>query len=124
MVDGEPVMVTRQLTLLAARPHGCTLTVEDLEAQRERLTALAASVTALERRGQALHVSFAAGVDDTVLDAIIATERECCPFLQISYDPSLRRLGIATAAPEAAGALDLLAAALTGGRAGKSVTEE
>jgi hypothetical protein len=107
-------MVTRQLPLLAPRPRGCTLNAGELEAQRERLATLPSTVSAFERHGQALSVTFDAGVDEKMIDAIVATERECCPFLQISYDRLLRRLVIATATPEEPSALDLLGAALTG----------
>jgi hypothetical protein len=110
------------MPLLAPRPSGCNLTVGELQAQRERLAMLAPAVTKRERRGQTLHVSFVTTVDEKLVDEIVAIERECCPFLEISYERSLRQLEIATSDPDSTTALDILSAALTGGRAGENQT--
>jgi hypothetical protein len=39
-------------------------------------------------------VTFADGVDRTLLDELISTERSCCSFLAIEYDERLRRVSV------------------------------
>jgi hypothetical protein len=101
----------RPLPLLAEPPLGCGLDTAGLEAQRQRLAALAAATTAVERRGRELHVRFAATVDARLVDEFVATERGCCPTLQLRFDRRTRRLRITSTDPGANGALELFTAA-------------
>jgi hypothetical protein len=87
----------RPLPLLVEPPLGCGLDAVGLKA--------------VERRGHELHLRFAHTVDARLVDDFIATERGCCPTLQIRFDRPTRRLRIAATDPGAAGALELFAAA-------------
>jgi hypothetical protein len=91
----------------------CDLDPRGLAAQRERYTRLARSVTGLERRPGRLLLRFAPDVDAALIEDTLAIERRCCPFFQLEFEPSTRRLEISVERAEEDPALDALRFALS-----------
>ena len=91
-------------------PSSCSLSSDGRAAQLARYGALAPSVRGVARDERSLSVEFASDVDRAVLDELVAVERECCPFLEISVGAS--RLTIAVTSAEDAAMLDVFAEAL------------
>jgi len=52
------------------------------------------------------------GVDLELVAAIVAVERECCPFFEISWQADVRRLEMSVASAEHAQAIDAIEYAL------------
>ena len=98
----------RQLPLA---PAGCTLSAGALAAQRARAEATHASVRRIEQTPAGFRVRFGPSVDPALVSELVATERECCSFLDIDYDERRRVLSVGSADREAAAPL----AALFGG---------
>jgi hypothetical protein len=71
----------------------CTLSSEGRAAQAGRFEGVRADVLGVERAPTALTVRFGSGVDERLLGELIATERECCSFLDISYGERVLRIG-------------------------------
>jgi hypothetical protein len=86
----------------------CALDEPGLRRQRERYAQLAPSVVHVRRAAQELLVEFAPGFDRATLAALIAVERECCPFFALDFDEGARRLRVGVGHPRAAAALDAL----------------
>ena len=97
----------------AEQVPSCALDAQGLAGQRERHRRLAPAVVKLERVGDLLLIDFAPGFDRHALDELIAVERECCPFFDFRFDPRSRHLEVAVHDPEAAAAIDAIAAALS-----------
>jgi hypothetical protein len=93
-------------------PPACRLDAAGRREQANRYRRLSASITAMRRRDDALDVSFAAGVDASLLRDAVDVERACCPFFDLRLDDHARTLHVAVAGPEDGPALDALAAAL------------
>jgi hypothetical protein len=93
-------------------PSACRLNDAGRREQVERYRRLSASVTAMRRRDDALDVSFAAGVDVTLLREAVDVERACCPFFDLRLDDRARTLRVAVAGPDDRPALDALAATM------------
>jgi hypothetical protein len=91
----------------------CALDEQGLRRQRERYARLAPSVVHVQRPAQKLIVEFASGFDRATLDALIAVERECCPFFAFEFDEGSRRLRVGVREPDAAAALEALADAFS-----------
>jgi hypothetical protein len=73
---------------------------------------LAPYVRARSRSGRTLVVEFVDGFDREVLDEMVATERECCPFFDLAFDEDSRRLTVAVREPEHEPALAAISAVL------------
>jgi len=100
----------------AGTPAGglsCALDEQGLRHQRERYTRLARSVVHVRRAAQELIVEFASGFDRATLAALIAVERECCPFFAFEFDDGSRHLWVGVREPDAAAALEALAVAFS-----------
>ena len=100
----------------AGTPAGalsCALDEQGLRRQRERYTRLGPSVVHVRRAAQELVVEFACGFDRATLAAVIAVERECCPFFVFEFDDSSRRLRVGVREPDAAAALQAIAVAFS-----------
>ena|SRR5437870_5648835 len=91
----------------------CALDERGLRRQRERYARLAPSVVHVRRAAQELLVEFAPSFDRATLAALIAVERECCPFFALHFDEGSRRLRVGVGDPEAAAALHALAGELS-----------
>jgi len=83
----------RELPLLV--PDGCTLSSDGLADQAGRAARLLPSVARLARTGDELRVSFGPDVDRSLVEEVVATERQCCSFLEIEFDGVARLLRIA-----------------------------
>ncbi len=90
----------------------CHLDAAARREQADRYRRLGASITAMQRGDEALDVSFAAGVDFSLLREAVDVERACCPFFDLRLDDRARTLHVAVARPEDGRALDALAAAM------------
>ena len=86
-------------------PDGCALTPTGLDAQRARAAALARSVKNIEHGPGELRVTFSSGVDERVVAQLVATERDCCSFLDVDYADGVLRV----ASDERADVVDLFA---------------
>jgi hypothetical protein len=90
----------------------CTLDDAGLHAQRERYRQAGEGAVVVERHARRLTLDLAAGVDAAAVEGIIATERECCPFFDIDWNPGGRRLTVSVSRAEDERALDAIAFAL------------
>jgi hypothetical protein len=93
-------------------PAACRLDATGRREQAARYRRLSASVAAVTRRGDALDVTFAAGVDLSLLEEAVDVERACCPFFDLRLDGRARTLRVAVSAPHERPALDALAVAM------------
>ena len=75
-------------------PDGCTLTSDGLADQAGRAARLLPSVASVEQAASELRVSFEPGVDRALVDEVVATEQQCCSFLEIEYDGAARTLRV------------------------------
>ena len=74
---------------------GCTLSPDGLADQAGRATRLLPSVASLERSEDELRVTFGDGVDRALVEEVVATEQQCCSFLEIEYDGAAGTLRVA-----------------------------
>jgi len=93
-----------------ARAPSCALDADGRRSQGERYRTLAGSVIGVQREPPFVSIQFGESLDRTVLEDVIATERECCPWLVFEFDPGSRRLAVATTDPEMGPALDAIEA--------------
>src|SRR5689334_9066162 len=93
-------------------PSACRLDATGRREQADRYRRLSESVTAMDRRDDALDVSFAAAVDVGLLREAVDVERACCPFFDLRLDDHARTLHVAVAGAHDRPALDTLAAAI------------
>ena len=75
-------------------PDGCTLSVDELADQKGRAERLRPSVATVTRSEDELRVSFATDVDRGLVEEVVATEQDCCSFLEVEYDGSARVLRV------------------------------
>ena len=101
--------MTNRLPVL---PASCTLDADGMRAQRARYAQLAASATRVDRRGDVIVIGLGDDGDARLIEELIATETECCPFYRFDFRPDLERLTIGVETPEQRPALDAIAAAL------------
>jgi hypothetical protein len=99
----------RALPLLEP-PSGCSLTDDGLAEQRGRVLRLVPSVVDVATSADVLSVSFAADVDASLVDELVAAERSCCTFVAIDYDVADRVLSISGDDAEGREVVDALAA--------------
>jgi hypothetical protein len=71
----------------------CTLTSEGRAVQHERFDAVRGHVSGVERSPTTLTARFGPDTDEALLGELIATERECCSFLDIDYSERVLRIG-------------------------------
>ena len=76
------------------QPAFCTLTPDELRAQRERYVRVKQSVERVESSPGAVRVTFTPGFDAEVARELVETERACCSFLELDIDD--RTLTIST----------------------------
>ena len=75
-------------------PDGCELSPDGLADQAGRAARLLPSVVKVRRSEDELRVTFGPGVDRALVDEVVATEQQCCSFLEIEYDEAERLLRI------------------------------
>jgi hypothetical protein len=90
----------------------CALDADGLSAQRERYHEVGSHARLLERDPRHLVVELDAAVDAMLVAETVAVERECCPFFDLAWEPTVRRLTVAVSLAEHEPALDAIAHAL------------
>jgi hypothetical protein len=70
----------------------CTLSTDGRTRQRARFETVRLTVSGVDRTPTTLTVRFGPQVDEDVLAELLATERECCSFLDISYGGRVLRI--------------------------------
>jgi hypothetical protein len=90
----------------------CSLTKAGLEGQRRRQARLAPHIRRRALTGNTLLVVFDEGLDRATLEEMVAIERECCPFFELSFDEGSHALTIAVGEADHLPALAALARAL------------
>ena len=111
-MEAKPEPQTDALSRAAAKIPSCTLVAEGLQGQRERGVRLSRTVVNIKRERVALVIDFAPDLDRQALYELIATERECCPFLGLDWNPRMRRLTVSVARRKDEPALEAIAFAL------------
>ena len=90
----------------------CALDEAGLRLQHERYRQAGEGARAVDRTPQRLVVEFDECVDSKLVDELVAIERECCPFFDLSWDADRRRLTISVSHAEHEPLLDAIAFAL------------
>ena len=90
----------------------CALDESGAHVQLQRYRTAGQRASLITRAPRRLTVDFDARVDAELIGALVATERECCPFFQIHWKPSRRRLTFSVANSAQEPALDAIAWAL------------
>ena len=98
--------------LRAAIPS-CTLAPAGVGPQISRYRQLAAHVTRIERNTGEVRVEFDERVPDGLLAQTLEVERECCSFLELTYDSGSRSLAVTVAEVAHGPSLEPLAMLLT-----------
>jgi hypothetical protein len=93
-------------------PESCSLDEPGLTAQRERYRQLGTEATVIGRSAMRLVIRVDDAVAGDLVDDLIAVERECCPFFELSWDPASRSFAVSVAEPRHRPALDAIAYAL------------
>ncbi len=96
----------------------CRLDASGLRGQLERYTQISGHVEAVERDPGRVVVRFAPDLPHDRLEAALAVERGCCPFIGVDYDPAARLLILTVDQAAHDPALDALAHALGRGDRG------
>lgn len=90
----------------------CALDEAELLRQAERYRKVGEDARAAQRSRRRLVLDLGAGVDSTLVEEVIAVERECCPFFALRWDAPARRLTIEVSRPQDEPALEAIASAL------------
>ena len=95
----------------------CSLDEGALSEQLERYREAGRGARVIERTSRSLVLELDRRTDPAVVERMIATERECCPFFELAWDPDdRRRLTLSVSHADHKLALDTLASALTAKR--------
>ena len=100
---------------LPVLPASCALGVDGARVQGARYARVAASATRIDPRTDLIVIGLGDAADTRLIEELIATENECCPFYRFDFRPELERLTIGVDSPEHRPALDAIAAALGAG---------
>jgi hypothetical protein len=90
----------------------CTLDESGMRWQLERYRAAGRGASLIERTPRRLTVKLDPHADGLVVEELIATERECCPFFDLVWQPDQRCLTLAVSDVEHEPALDAIWLAL------------
>ncbi|HEV2975134.1 MAG TPA: hypothetical protein VGX69_09095 [Solirubrobacteraceae bacterium] len=90
----------------------CALDEVGLRRQLERYRRIGRGARVRDRTARALVLDVDRRVEVKLVEAAIATERECCPFFDVRWEPTARRLAISVSHAEHEPALDAIAFAL------------
>lgn len=90
----------------------CALDEEGLRAQYERYRTVGQGARILERDKRRLEVQVDPGVPAGLVEELLETERACCPFFGLSWQPTSGRLAVSVSQPEHEPALEAIAFAL------------
>jgi hypothetical protein len=87
----------------------CSLDEAGLSLQLERYRQTGKAARLVERTLRCLVVDLDHQVDPKLVEETIATERECCPFFTLGWQPERRRLTISISRAEHEPALEAIA---------------
>jgi hypothetical protein len=90
----------------------CALDEAGLRLQLDRYRRAGRGASLVGRTSRRLVVELDEHVDASLVEAALAVERECCPFVTLDWEAAKRRLTISVAAAEHEPALDGIAFAL------------
>jgi hypothetical protein len=90
----------------------CALDETGRTAQYERYRRAGQGARLLHRSARRLVVDLDEHVDTTLVGELLAIERECCPFFDLSWEPQARRLTVSVSRAEHEPALDAISFAL------------
>lgn len=90
----------------------CGLDQDGLRAQHERYRRAGERARVVERTRRRLVVDLDQHIDTGLIEQAIAIERECCPFFDLQWTPSQRRLSVSVSQQDQEPALDAIAFAL------------
>ncbi len=93
-------------------PPSCSLDPVGLDRQLERYRTVGAEATVVERHRNRITITVGSATPMTTIEQLVATERGCCPFYELDYDPVARRLSIGVSQVEHEPALAAIAHAL------------
>ena len=93
-------------------PASCSLDETGLKQQLERYRIAGAGARVLRRDRRQIRIRVGDGADPTMIEELIAVERECCPFYTLEWDRRQRALTVAVSTPDHEPALDAVAYAL------------
>jgi hypothetical protein len=90
----------------------CALDENGMRRQLERYRAAALGASLIERTPRRLTVKLDPHADGHVVEELIATERECCPFFDLAWDSDQRCLTFGVTDVEHEPALEAISLAL------------
>jgi hypothetical protein len=105
-------MSSRALPMLAE----CALDEDGARRQLERYRQAGRGATLIAHTRRRLTVELDARVAPELVEELLATERACCPFFKLTWEPGRRRLGFAVRAAAHEPALEQISLALGGAR--------
>ncbi len=97
---------------LPMAPAACSLDASGFAAQRERYRVLAAASIGVERTSSRVAVRVDQHVPGGLIEELIAVERDCCPFFELTWDPVGRVFTASVSDVQHQPALDAIAYAL------------
>ena len=100
------------MDLLPMAPASCSLDQDELGTQLARYRAAGDDAQVIHHDSRRLVIGVSDQVSTGSIDELVATERSCCPFFELDWDPEPRRLSIAVTRPEHEPALGAIAHAL------------
>ena len=80
--------------------------------QHERRRAAGQGASLIERTPRRLTVGLSRQADPQLVEELLATERECCPFFDLAWDSAHRRLTFAVSDADHEPALEAISFAL------------
>jgi hypothetical protein len=93
-------------------PASCSLSQPELREQLARYRAVGQGTEVIERTLRRLAVRVGEVASDDLVERLVAVERGCCPFFDLSWEPEQRRLAISVSESSEEPALDAIAFAL------------
>lgn len=97
---------------LPMAPGSCTLDDAELRAQLDRYQAIASGSSGRRVSSTSVELVVGAAVPDGLVEQTVATERSCCPFFELRWEPGSRRLAVSVSRADDVPALDAIARAL------------
>jgi hypothetical protein len=90
----------------------CALDESGLQQQLERYRRVGRGATAIDRTPRHLTIELDERVGGQLVGELVATERECCPFFDLVWEPGPRRLTFAVSEAAHEPALQAISMAL------------
>lgn len=90
----------------------CALDESGLRQQLDRYRQVGRGARLIDRARRSLVIDLDRRVDTTLIEKTIATERECCPFFDLGWEPNIWRLTISVSQAEHEPALEAITFAL------------